>query len=269
MIKIKRHGSFLEVDNDGFVAPVASSSLIQDDWKPIVDDVVSFYKRTFAENLHSVYIRGSVPKGEAIPNISDLDSFCITKNPNPVFVGKDEILAEFKAKYPFCEHTELVALGLDEINEDIPPRKRGIWEELIKTQSVCVYGEDLAQSIQPFTLKEMIGNAYFLKDTLKKLPGYFEEDKDSPEEIANSCVWICRRIIRSGFDLVMEEEQKFTRDLYLCWESFSKHYPEQKTAMFDILNLCLNPVTDINQINTALNQITPWLVLEIDKKLLS
>lgn len=268
VIELKPHGSYLLTDSNGFVIPIVSKSLIQDEWKPLIDEVMDYYKEELGKNLHSVYIRGSVVKGEAIPFISDLDSFCVVNNSDVSLVRKEEFTTRIKEDYPFCEHVELVSLSKEEVFEIISPRKRGIWEEVVKTQSVCVYGDNLANSIKAFSLKEMIGNAYFLEKTLEKLPSYFEEDKESPSEIANSCVWICRRILRSAYDLVMEEEKRFTRDLYLCWESFSTYYPEQKTNMYAILNLSLNPISDVEHINTVLNRITPWLVTEINRKLL-
>ena len=43
-------------------------------------------------------------------------------------------------------------------------------------------------------------------------------------------------------ELVMVREQRYTRDLYLCYESFAKHYSEQEEAMYRALELALNPV---------------------------
>lgn len=268
MIELKRHGSYLLTDSKGFVIPKVGLQHIQDDWKPLIDEVVNYYQNTFGEHLLSVYIRGSVAKGEAVPFISDLDSFCVTNNSEPELIDKDNTSKRLKENYPFCEHVELVAIDLQEVNEEFPPRKRGIWDELIKTQSVCVFGEDLSKTLKPFPLEGMIGHSYYLAKDLDKLPGYFEEDKDEPEEIAGTCAWVCKRIVRSGFDLVMIKEKKFTRDLYLCWESFSKHYPAQKANMFEVLNLCLNPVSDVQEISNTLDRITPWLLAEIDKEIL-
>jgi hypothetical protein len=44
-------------------------------------------------------------------------------------------------------------------------------------------------------------------------------------------------------ELVMEAEQRFTRDLYLCYESFAKHYPAQRAQMYRAMELALNPDT--------------------------
>ena len=42
----------------------------------------------------------------------------------------------------------------------------------------------------------------------------------------------------------MVKEQRYTRDLYLCYESFAKHYPEKEREMYRALELAINPKTD-------------------------
>ena len=42
-------------------------------------------------------------------------------------------------------------------------------------------------------------------------------------------------------ELVMVAEQRFTRDLYLCYERFAKHYPAQRAHMYRTLELAVNP----------------------------
>jgi len=268
MIKLKRHGSYLKTDENNFVIPVANKNLLQKEWTPLINEVVDHYKNIFQSNLISVYIRGSVAKGEAVPHISDLDSFClITKKMNLDETTIKNINNQLVKKFPFCTHIEFISIIKENVFKGFPPRKRGVWAELIKTQSVCVYGSDMSAELEPFLLSDMIGHAYYLERDLDKLKGFFEEDKDNSKAIKETCVWITRRIIRSGFDLVIMKEEKFTRDLYLCFESFSKYYPEKINKMKNILNLSLNPVSDVREINHFLDEICPWLISEIKTKL--
>lgn len=265
MIEIKKHGSYLGIDKNGFVIPLATVNLVQSKWKNLIDDVVRFYIAQFGNQLHSVYIRGSVAKGDAVDGISDLDSFAILNNDaeDLNLTASEHFQKSMNSKYPFCSHIEITFINKKFINRDFPPRKRSIWAELIKTQSICVYGENLAIEIESFILEDMIGHSYFIEKELEKLPKIFDEEKDKSKDIIDTCIWITRRILRSGFDLVMVREQRFTRDLYLCYESFSKYYPEKKMAMYAILNLSLNPTDNIHQINEKIKNIAPWLLDEI------
>jgi len=58
----------------------------------------------------------------------------------------------------------------------------------------------------------------------------------STERLIAICAWMMKRMVRTGFELVMAKEQCFTRDLYPCYEMFSKHYPEKSSDMLAALN---------------------------------
>ena len=74
-IEIRKTGSYFDTDSEGYLINPASMTKIQEEWKPIVNDVVKTYKEQFGDDLISVYLRGSVSKGEAVAGISDIDSF--------------------------------------------------------------------------------------------------------------------------------------------------------------------------------------------------
>ena len=263
-IKLKRHGSYLKTDKEGFVIPIVSNELVQEHWKPLIKELIDYYRFHFKDELISVYIRGSVAKGEAVDFISDLDSICVVENKKNN-LDCDDFLDRMVNEFPFCHHIELCNISKEDIENKFPPRDRGVWAELIKTQSICVYGKDLESEIEPFMLKDMIGHSYYLEKDLIKLQTYLEEDKDCPEDLRDSCSWIAKRIIRSGFDLVMEREELFTRDLYLCYESFSKYYPNQSKSMYRVLDLAINPVSNIEEINEAILELSYWIIKELKR----
>lgn len=266
MVEIKKCGSYLQVDENGFVIPIDSSSTIQSKWLPIINDVIKFYQSEFKENLHSVYIRGSVAKASAVDFVSDLDSFAVLNIESEI--NQQNLISfekELNQKYPFCNHAEITLVSLNDVHAVPDKRKRSIWDELIKTQSRCVFGVDLAISIEPFRLNEMIGHSLYIVDEIKKLPTYIEEDRDDPLELEGLCVWITRRVLRAGFDLVMEREQRFSRDLYCCYESTIKYYPELEINFKNILDLSLNPTAKVDRWLPLVNELGQWFELNIKK----
>ena len=64
----------------------------------------------------------------------------------------------------------------------------------------------------------------------------------------------------------MEEERRFTRDLYLCYESFAKHYPEKRMEMFHALKLAVNPVAT-REAEDFTRDFGDWLAREADHRL--
>ncbi|MNL57955.1 hypothetical protein D3C87_1815530 [compost metagenome] len=57
--------------------------------------------------------------------------------------------------------------------------------------------------------------------------------------------WMSRRIVRSGLEITLSRSQKFTRDLYFCYEEFTRYYPDKKQIMYAALENALNGHIDI------------------------
>jgi len=75
MIEIQKTGSYFNIDKDGYLINPASLDKVQDEWKLLVQAVIQLYKREFKDSLVSLYLRGSVSKGEAVAGISDIDTW--------------------------------------------------------------------------------------------------------------------------------------------------------------------------------------------------
>jgi len=64
------------------------------------------------------------------------------------------------------------------------------------------------------------------------------------ERVKNRCAWISRRLVRVGFELVMIQEQAYTRDLYPCYQRFATHFPALALQMYKALTLAIAPPDD-------------------------
>ena len=93
--------------------------------------------------VRSVYVRGSIPRGLAIENVSDAD-FIYFSEVN--FDSADADLEEAaKTAFPFVTELKLFRLnraGFDKIH---PPQKRPYFHMLLKTQSLFLAGEDITR----------------------------------------------------------------------------------------------------------------------------
>lgn len=58
---------------------------------------------------------------------------------------------------------------------------------------------------------------------------------------------------------------KFTRDLYLCWETFCDYYPEKKPEMKTVLEYAVNPPTDKQNVIAQIDTFGRWVAAE-DKR---
>ena len=255
-ISIQKIGSYFDVDEDGYIINPTSKNAISPKWMPAVNDAVEAYKKQFGKSLKNVYIRGSVAKGKAIENISDLDTFAY------VFLEKEEIPSgwsknfreNFQKKYPFIN-------GVDVMTKPVLEESRGA---ILLNQSLCVFGE---KSIAP---KIKIGNDLILHaPNLQRRFNMFYKFKLNviEDEIPEECSFQMKGILRTGLEILIEKTGKYSRDLYPCYELFSEHYPDKESEMREVLHLALNPTNDMNEIERIITGIGAWLVIEIENVL--
>lgn len=71
---IRRIGAYLVADEDGYL-PSPAGTAIAAPWSAAVESLVAAYLAEWGQDLHSIYVRGSVARGLALVGVSDLDSF--------------------------------------------------------------------------------------------------------------------------------------------------------------------------------------------------
>lgn len=254
-IEIQPMGSYLEIDKDGYVVNPASLEKIQEKWMPVVTDVIDVYKNQFGQHLKNVYIRGSVAKGKAIDDVSDIDSFCYVDLPKEQIENswKEEEINRLKEKYPFIENAELICHSTSKQPNNI-----------LLNQSVCVYGEPVqVPKLKPG--KEMMIHLPYLAERTSMVEEKLQNSK-SEKDIKATCIWYMKDLLRTGFELTMERSHRYTRDLYVCYKDFSEYYPEKETQMREVLHLALNPTDDLNKIIEIMNSFMPWLTEEVKRQ---
>ncbi len=247
MIRPQRMGRFLPVDESGHVQPDVAGDRINGRWKPLVD----FVSRALIDRhgVRSVYIRGSIPRGLAIENVSDADFiYCADVD----FAAADaDLEAAAMTKFPFVRGLKCFRLGQAELNRIHPPQRRPYFHMLLKTQSLFLTGDDVVKNIEPFKIgPDMVSHVFSLANEFAKATRWLANASISPEGAKNDDLlrparqWISKRIVRSGLEVTMDRCDHFTRDLYLCYEQFSKFYPQWSWQMYQILVNCLNGADD-------------------------
>jgi uncharacterized protein len=250
-IPIREIGRFFDTDAEGYLVNPASKEKIQEEWLPVVLDIVEGYKAQYGDALHSVYVRGSVAKGDAVAGVSDIDTFAYVQ------LSRDKIETKWKTlfeqelmkKYPFVQGVELGVDPLETASED----------RILLLQSACVFGNDLGSEMPKVKVgKDTLGHVYTFSGNLK----WFDEWASKPqekEEIKKSCIWLMKRFLRTGLELTMERAGRYTRDLYPSYKLFSEYYPEKEKEMREALYLVLNPTDDIEVINKIRQDLGGWL----------
>ncbi len=256
-IEIKPIGSYLDIDEEGFIVNPASHEKIQEEWKPVIDDVIKAYSQAYGEHLRTIYIRGSVAKGQAIQHVSDIDTYAYIDLPKTE-INEDWIDAakkEITTQYPFVQGVEMEPGPISEFKEDT----------VVLNQSVCVYGDapEVPKLKPGKDLAIHAPSSGFRKRILNFQEFYEAETTD--EQVSKRCVSLMKSILRAGFEITMERSGKYTRDLYRCYEGFSEYYPDQEPQMREVLHLVLNPTTDKRKMKEIIDEFGMWLLDEVKK----
>lgn len=272
MAKILPTGTLLQTDEGGFLISEANVNKIVSPWKEAIEEIKNTYLTHFNDAVHSIYVRGTVSRGIAIEKVSDLDTFSIIlKNPNHMNLDHFmEARKNLEKKFSFSTgvdvgfiyHPEL----LDKNNILFNTNRSFNNRFIIKTQSACIYGKDLAEQIPRFkpdatTIKHLYINLSAVFKTVEEQIAY----SSCKKEIKFWCTWIMKIIIRAGFLLVIEKEKTFTRDLYPCYICFSKYFPDQRHKMKIALELAINPTDSSLKIRAFLEDFGKWIYTKIEK----
>lgn len=235
-IEPRRIGRFLGVDRLGNVEPDVAADRIGDVWKPVVELVRDALMTR--QDVRAIYLRGSIPRGLAIENVSDADFIYFSESR---FDAEDfELERQVEAKFPFLKGLELSRLDRATFDKVCAPQKRPYFHMLLKTQCLFLAGDDLARHIEPFQIgPEMVSHLFALAAEFALLPRWLDEARSSGTE-RSARQWFSRRVVRSGAEVTMDRSDRFTRDLYLCYEQFAQFYPERADQMLRALVNCLN-----------------------------
>ncbi len=236
MIQPQRIGRYLGVDKFGYVKPDVALDQIGAVWKPLVAFVSDALMRR--PGVGSVYLRGSIPRGLAIENVSDADFIYFSEtNFDPADI---ELADAAAARFPFARGVELFRLDRAAFDEIRPRQKRPYFHMLLKTQCLFLAGEDIARDIAPFRIgPDMVSHVFSLQSDFARLPRLLQAGHYGGVE-QSMHRWFSRRIVRSGFEITTDRCHRFTRDLYLCYEQFAGFYSERSEQMFRVLVNCLN-----------------------------
>ncbi len=248
-------------EKDGTLYMPKSRVNIQEEYKPLIKEFSNFFKKIKNKKIQTVYLRGSLVWGLGLKNISDADFFIITskkiteKEKNKIKEYTDKL----NKKYLFVTKFDIRYFTLNEVLS----AKENI---LIKLTGVLIHGEDIKDKLKnPKPGREVSISLDLLEMEILRTKNEVKNGIYNEKNTKAMCLWIMKRIVRSGLELVSEREGCFTRDLELCLEIFSKYYPKKRNSMTKALSLAFNPTNDLKKINEAFDEIGVWIIQEMKR----
>jgi hypothetical protein len=254
MNEVTKTGTFLPLDENGYLISDAAFDKIVSPWREAVDYARQLEVCRLGDRLHSLYLRGSVPRGRALIGRSDLDLFAVLFDDASASSIKPPYFDDFLIRFPFAASIESSHITLADIHGPFH-----YYRFVVKVSAVCIHGEDLLPQIPPYTTDAPIAEEWFR--IFPHLVDQFVLDfpKSNDRTKKRLCHDIMKAFLRAGMLLVMKRAHAYTRDLYPSYQCFSKHYPAQKPAMRRCLELAVNPESDGRKLLPFVTDLAEWM----------
>lgn len=260
MVVVQPHGRLVACDAEGYLVNPTDRSLVAPPWEGAVERLIEDCRGRFGPRLDGLYLRGSVPQGTAVEGFSDLDGFALLAGR----VTDDDRLwregwrREFVERHPFLTDLDVALVPLADTRGDAI-------RCVLKTQTLHVWGTDRRPEFPRYRPGPLAAqHAYRIGEDLGE--ALVTSHRVAGDRLCSVATWIARRMIRTGFELVMERERAFTRDLYPAWEAFARHYPEHREAMRKILEIAVVGTRDGELLRRLLRSTGPWLAAEAERR---
>ena len=75
--------------------------------------------------------------------------------------------------------------------------------------------------------------------------------------------WIMKRLVWTGFELIMEQERAYTCDLYPCYLAFARYFPAQAQQMHHALARAIEPSDNEEELAQFLDGFGAWIVTAV------
>lgn len=261
--RVQPLGDVLAVDAAGYCVNPCDRHHIEPPWLDLVADWVVSCELAWGERAIALYLRGSIPRGRAIVGWSDLDGVVVGRagwQPTDR-AGLVTLASTLGDRHPCCRGIETSLITPADLTDPTQA-----WGPLLKTQGLCVWGEDLVQALPPVPVGPalLIHSPHLLTDWADTADRLRHRSRQAPPApVQRLGAWWARRVVRSGFELVMQREGNYTRDLYPCYAGFARHYPAQARWMAAALQGAIAPSPHRADWLALGQTLVPWLAAEL------
>jgi uncharacterized protein len=252
----------------GHIVREGSLDRIAPAFRAVTDETRRQLDQQFRRRLHSAYLYGSIPRGTAVPARSDLDVLItLRSDPSEVEFSRAGDLGRWLAdRHPAISSAGLLILGAPQI---LSPAERHDLGFFVACLCTPLLGEDLAGLLPWYRPTRELA-----RETNGDLGRYLARVRDrwaAPGTDRPGLLrTVARKVIRTGFTLVMPRWGGWTSDLDLSAEVFGGYYPERSVQMRRVVALARrDPAAGPGHQEALeagrallLDELGPWLAAE-------
>jgi len=266
------NGRIWQVDKRGYLINDAKSEHIKPPFLDVIDDVIKAYLHHIGDDVHSIYITGSVPRGLAVEGQSDIDVIALLEYyTEPELVMRDWIASaedNILAKHDCVSDVQMEIWPHGWILHD--ESEFSISAFILKTHAVCVWGVDITPDLTDYKFTDKSTRIAIANDDIVQIEPDIDEAideieaDDSPANVKYWCKRICKNMIHAAFGLVMVDEAVHTRDTDISAQYFIKHFPDYKPEVKQAIAWVESPTDERQDILDFLDTFGAWLIAECD-----
>ncbi len=215
---------FNGLDDNGFILNECSLDNIQPEFKAVVNGVINTLLITFVGDIHSVYLYGSIARGNAVLAKSDLDLSVIFNR--PLAPNDYEIIQSLsiamKNAYPEVSKVDIDPSDIDTI---LRKEEHYHWHFWLKHCCCCVWGKDVAVNFakhHPSTRIACAINGDISSFLADMEPRFTTMQQKEINKI------IGKKLLRTAYYLIAEQDNSWHSDLSLCYSSAISYYPDNQ-----------------------------------------
>ncbi|ARF56645.1 nucleotidyltransferase domain-containing protein [Streptomyces gilvosporeus] len=251
------------LDRDGCFVREGSLTRVSARFAPVVAELRARLADHFGPGrLHSGYLYGSIPRGTAVPGVSDLDALLALRDePTDDDRAAARVLeAELDAEFGQIDGAGLLLFGVDRLLS-APERHDLGW--FVACLCTPLTGPDLAARLpryRPTSLLARETNG----DLFADLPHLREKAAAAATEAERTRLTrgVARRLVRTGFTLVMPRWGGWTSDLTQSADVFGRYYPAHAEQMRAASHAARAPGARPELLDELLDGLAPWLAGE-------
>jgi uncharacterized protein len=251
------------LDEDGYFKREGDLALVSPAFAPVVAAAKAAISAAFsAEHLHSAYLYGSIPRGTAVPGVSDLDALLALRH-EPT--SADRYIAGALESMLDSRFTQIngAGIGLASTATLLSDLERYDLGWFVACLCTPLIGEDLAAQLpryRPTSLlaRETNGDIGDLLPRWRAQLSHAESDADLKAMSRR----VGRRLARTGFTLVMPRWGGWTSDLDESAAVFGRYYPERREQMELAAKAAKATTADREALAVLIHDLGPWLAAE-------
>lgn len=265
-------GRLWQVDKRGYLINDAKKEYIDPIYKGVIDDVVKAFVNNIGDDLHSIYITGSIPRGLATVGTSDIDVFAVLEYyTEPELVMRDWLPlaeAELRAKHDIVSDIQMEIWTHGWLLDD--PAEFSISAFILKTHAVCIWGIDMSPDVTNYRFSDRDIRLAIANDDIVQIEPDIQEaieaidDDNSADNIRYWCKRISKNMIHAMFGLVIADEAIHTRDIDISVDYILKHYPAYESEVKQAVDFIVSPTGSKQILRTYLDTFGQWLIDECD-----